>query len=98
MWRQGDIFIQAIRTLPREAAERPLPHTVLAHGELTGHSHRVARARPARAAPPVGRRQRRQVSSRHAPPCHAPPASRQASRAATSRSRQPAARIRIPPP
>ncbi len=42
MWRQGDIFIQAIPALPQEAAERPLPHTVLAHGELTGHSHRVA--------------------------------------------------------
>ncbi|MCF4126782.1 hypothetical protein [Methylobacterium sp. SyP6R] len=42
MWRQGDIFIQEIPALPQEAAERPLPHTVLAHGEITGHSHRVA--------------------------------------------------------
>ncbi|BAU91995.1 hypothetical protein MPPM_3390 [Methylorubrum populi] len=41
MWRQGDIFIRAIRSIPREAVSRPLPHTVLAHGELTGHSHRV---------------------------------------------------------
>lgn len=41
MWRQGDIFIRAISAVPREAAGRPLPHTVLAHGELTGHSHRV---------------------------------------------------------
>ena len=41
MWRQGDIFIRAIPALPREAASRLLPHTVLAHGELTGHSHRV---------------------------------------------------------
>lgn len=30
-----------IRILPREAAERPLPHTVLAHGERTGHSRSV---------------------------------------------------------
>ncbi|SEO56294.1 hypothetical protein SAMN04487843_102173 [Methylobacterium sp. ap11] len=42
MWRQGDIFIQAIPALPPEASGRPLPHTVLAHGEITGHSHRVA--------------------------------------------------------
>lgn len=42
MWRQGDIFISAIASLPREAADRPLPHRVLAHGEVTGHSHRVA--------------------------------------------------------
>lgn len=42
MWRQGDIFIRAIPAIPREAAARPLPHTVLAHGEVTGHSHRVA--------------------------------------------------------
>ncbi|GJE68750.1 hypothetical protein [Methylorubrum podarium] len=41
MWRQGDIFIRAIPAVPPEAADRPLPHTVLAHGELTGHSHRV---------------------------------------------------------
>ncbi|TFZ55733.1 hypothetical protein E4V01_21330 [Methylorubrum sp. Q1] len=41
MWRQGGIFIRAISAVPREAAGRPLPHTVLAHGELTGHSHRV---------------------------------------------------------
>ncbi|KMO44592.1 hypothetical protein VQ03_02190 [Methylobacterium tarhaniae] len=41
MWRQGDIFIQGVPALPQEAAARPLPHTVLAHGELTGHSHRV---------------------------------------------------------
>ena len=41
MWRQGDIFIRAISAVPQEAASRPLPHTVLAHGEVTGHSHRV---------------------------------------------------------
>ncbi len=41
MWRRGNIFMRAISAVPREAAGRPLPHTVLAHGELTGHSHRV---------------------------------------------------------
>lgn len=42
MWRQGDIFISAVSSIPGEASGRPLPHTILAHGELTGHSHRVA--------------------------------------------------------
>jgi hypothetical protein len=42
MWRQGDIFISPIGAIPPEAAGQPLPHTVLAHGEVTGHSHRVA--------------------------------------------------------
>ena len=42
MWRQGDVFIDRVAAIPREAADRPLPHTVLAHGEVTGHSHRVA--------------------------------------------------------
>ncbi|MEH3148604.1 MAG: hypothetical protein PGN34_25525 [Methylobacterium frigidaeris] len=42
MWRQGDVFIRAIPAIPPSATDRPLPHTVLAHGEVTGHSHRVA--------------------------------------------------------
>ena len=41
MWRQGDIFIQAIAAIPTDAAQKLLPHTILAHGELTGHSHRI---------------------------------------------------------
>jgi hypothetical protein len=41
MWRQGDIFISKLPVLPEEARSRPLPHVTLAHGELTGHSHRV---------------------------------------------------------
>ena len=41
MWRQGDIFFSKLPSLPEEAKSRPLPHVTLAHGELTGHSHRV---------------------------------------------------------
>jgi hypothetical protein len=40
IWRQGDIFIAVAQRVP-EGAE-PRPHLVLAEGEVTGHSHRVA--------------------------------------------------------
>jgi hypothetical protein len=40
MWRQGDIFICQTKALP--AGAEPRPHCVLAEGEVTGHSHRVA--------------------------------------------------------
>jgi hypothetical protein len=39
MWRQGDLFIAAIRTLPRNAPR--LRHGILLEGEATGHSHYV---------------------------------------------------------
>lgn len=47
MWRQGDIFIAAVRQIPPAARESPLPHGVLVHGELTGHSHRIEDPRSA---------------------------------------------------
>jgi hypothetical protein len=40
MWRHGDVLIAATATMPREARRRQTP--VLARGEVTGHSHRVA--------------------------------------------------------
>ena len=46
MWRQGDIFIAAAPAVPKGA--RPQPHCVLAEGEVTGHSHRVAERGAAR--------------------------------------------------
>jgi hypothetical protein len=46
MWRQGDIYIASVRQIP-ETAE-PRPHCVLAEGEVTGHSHRVAEPTAAR--------------------------------------------------
>jgi hypothetical protein len=39
MWRQGDVLISAIATIPARATKRP--DCVLAEGELTGHSHRI---------------------------------------------------------
>lgn len=39
LYRHGDVLIQAIKKLPRGAEERP--GTILARGELTGHSHRI---------------------------------------------------------
>ena len=46
MWRQGDIFLARATSIPREA--EPRPDCVLAEGELTGHSHRVAERGAAR--------------------------------------------------
>ncbi len=40
LYRHGDVLIQRIAQLPRGA--RPQTGTTLAHGELTGHSHRLA--------------------------------------------------------
>ncbi len=45
MWRQGDVFITPIRSIPKDA--QPRPSGVLVEGELTGHSHRVADPRTA---------------------------------------------------
>lgn len=39
MWRHGDVLIASIADLPNNAVRRP--STVLAYGEITGHSHRV---------------------------------------------------------
>ena len=41
LWRQGDVFIETHQGIPDEARKSPLPHGVLVHGELTGHSHRL---------------------------------------------------------
>ncbi len=40
MWRQGDVFIAEVETIP--ATAKLVPHCVLAEGEVTGHSHRIA--------------------------------------------------------
>ncbi len=46
MWRQGDVFIAAVPSIP--AAAQPRPHCVLAEGEVTGHSHRIKETGAAR--------------------------------------------------
>ncbi|HEY0734376.1 MAG TPA: hypothetical protein VGD69_05680 [Herpetosiphonaceae bacterium] len=39
MWRHGDVLIAAISKMPADA--KPRPGTILAYGEITGHSHRL---------------------------------------------------------
>lgn len=41
-FRHGDVIIQQVQHLPEDP--QPLPHLILAHGELTGHAHRVTPA------------------------------------------------------
>src|SRR5215475_1580914 len=41
LWRQGDVFITRVESIPDAARASPLRHGILAHGELTGHSHRL---------------------------------------------------------
>jgi hypothetical protein len=38
-YRHGDVLIEQVSSLPR--IREKLPHTILAHGEVTGHSHRI---------------------------------------------------------
>jgi hypothetical protein len=40
IWRHGDVLIGAVDDVP--AGARPLSHVILARGEVTGHSHRIA--------------------------------------------------------
>jgi hypothetical protein len=40
LYRHGDLLVESIDEIP--AGVRPLQHLVLAEGELTGHSHRIA--------------------------------------------------------
>ena len=39
LWRQGDIFVGSVESVPTEAKRKHSP--VLIEGEVTGHSHRV---------------------------------------------------------
>jgi hypothetical protein len=38
-YRHGDVLIEQVGSLPR--SREKLPHTILAHGEVTGHCHRI---------------------------------------------------------
>ncbi len=43
MYRQGDVLIVAVNEIPEsQPVAREQDHVVLAHGEVTGHSHRIA--------------------------------------------------------
>lgn len=39
VYRHGDVLIAPVKTVPEEA--KPRAGLILAHGEITGHSHRV---------------------------------------------------------
>jgi hypothetical protein len=45
LWRQGDIYIAAIPSIPADAVRQS--GIVLAEGEITGHHHRIEDARSA---------------------------------------------------
>ena len=47
LYRHGDVLIAEVGSIPKGAVKRP--HLVLAEGEMTGHSHRIAE--PGTAAP-----------------------------------------------
>lgn len=40
MYRHGDVILQKVNSIPSDAMRRP--SAVLARGEATGHSHRIA--------------------------------------------------------
>ncbi len=44
--RHGDLLVSRVEQIPPGAAKRP--HLVLAEGELTGHSHRIAEPQSAK--------------------------------------------------
>ncbi len=44
-YRHGDVMVQEVAALPD--VRRKAPHTILAHGELTGHCHRIAQPKTA---------------------------------------------------
>ncbi|HZO73444.1 MAG TPA: hypothetical protein VFB60_14690 [Ktedonobacteraceae bacterium] len=39
MWRHGDVLIASLPAIPEDAQRQP--GSVLAYGEVTGHSHRI---------------------------------------------------------
>ncbi len=39
-FRHGDVMVEEVKKLPE--IRRKAQHTILAHGELTGHCHRIA--------------------------------------------------------
>ena len=44
MWRQGDVLIRRVHSIPKDAKQVPRENgrVVLAHGEVTGHAHAIA--------------------------------------------------------
>lgn len=40
--RQGDVFVQEIKSIPKDAKKQKTDRVILAYGEVTGHCHEVA--------------------------------------------------------
>ncbi len=40
LWRHGDVLIASVDSIPQAATRQQ--HLILARGEVTGHSHRIA--------------------------------------------------------
>jgi hypothetical protein len=40
MYRQGDVLVRRVNSIPSEAQAEPAGEVVLAYGEVTGHRHR----------------------------------------------------------
>lgn len=52
LYRHGDVLLAAVPTLPLDA--KPVPGLILAHGELSGHAHRIREAGVAQLFTQVG--------------------------------------------
>lgn len=42
MWRHGDVLVAVVDAIPEGAKKEKDANPVLAYGEITGHSHRIA--------------------------------------------------------
>lgn len=68
LYRHGDVFLQA--TLPPTGSLHPVGHLTLAHGELTGHAHRIAETHAAHLYDGSGPHRYLHVTAAHATLTH----------------------------
>jgi len=53
--RQGDVFIQQIEEIPKEATlQEKQPRVILAYGEVTGHHHSIKQTKKVKAYKATG--------------------------------------------
>lgn len=46
-YRQGDVLIERVNSIPKTAKKQPKQKIILAHGEATGHHHAIEERDPA---------------------------------------------------
>ncbi|MEF2279112.1 hypothetical protein V3W47_12450 [Deinococcus sp. YIM 134068] len=68
LYRHGDVFLRA--TLPPTGPLQPTGHLVLAHGEVTGHAHRIAETHAAQLYEAGGPNRYLHVTAAHATLTH----------------------------